>query len=98
MRHGNWYSATANCKPPGLNHRLPMISHVHHGASESFWISSALIFALLLYLRGWLRLRRYERHDVEGRRTGSFVFGMLFVWIATASPLAALDHNILTAH
>jgi putative membrane protein len=75
-----------------------MISHIHHGASESFWVSSALISASLLYLRGWLRLRRHEHHNVEGWRAGSFVFGLLFIWIATASPLAALDHEILTAH
>ena len=80
-----------------------MISHIHHGASESFWISSALIFASLVYLRGWLRLRRHEHdhgfHDnVEGWRATSFILGLLFIWIAMASPLAALDHNILTAH
>jgi putative membrane protein len=75
-----------------------MMAHIHHGASESFWISSALIFALLVYLRGCLRLRRYERHNVEGWRAGSFVVGLLFIWIATASPLATLDHDMLTAH
>jgi putative membrane protein len=80
-----------------------MISHIHHSASESFWISSALIFASLVYLRGWLRLRRHE-HDhrfhenVDGWRAASFILGLLFIWIAMASPLAALDHNILTAH
>jgi putative membrane protein len=98
MRHGSWYLATANRKRPGLNHRLPMISHIHHGASESFWVSSALIFASLVYLRRWLRLRRHEHDNPEGWRAGSFVFGLFFIWIATASPLAALDHKILTAH
>jgi putative membrane protein len=80
-----------------------MMAHIHHGASESFWISNALIFASLAYLRGWRRLRSHE-HDhevhenVEGWRAGSFVLALLLIWIATASPLAALDHNILTAH
>jgi hypothetical protein len=27
-----------------------------------------------------------------------FCIGLLFIWIATASPLAALDHEMLTAH
>jgi cytochrome c oxidase assembly factor CtaG len=57
-----------------------------------------LIFAAFLYLRGWLRLRRHEHDNVEGWRAGSFVLGLLFIWIATASPLAALDHDMLTAH
>jgi putative membrane protein len=75
-----------------------MISHLHHSVSESFWISGALIFALLVYLYGWLRFRRHESDIVEGWRAASFVFGLLFIWIATASPLAALDHEMLTAH
>jgi putative membrane protein len=74
-----------------------MISHIHHDASESFWISSALIFAALLYLRGWLGIRR-NRGNFEGWRAGSFVSGLLFIWTATASPLSALDHEMLTAH
>ena len=76
--------------------------HLHHSASESLWISGALIFVSLVYLRGWLHLRSHQ-HDrghgnVEGWRAASFVSGLLLIWIATASPLAALDHNILTAH
>jgi putative membrane protein len=75
-----------------------MISHIHHGASESFWISGALIFAAFLYLRGWLGIHRQDHGDVEGWRAGSFAFGLLFIWLATASPLAELDHDMLTAH
>jgi len=75
-----------------------MMSHIHHGASESFWVSSALIFASLVYLRGWLRLRSHAYNNIEDWRAGGFAFGVLFIWIATASPLAALDHDMLTAH
>src|SRR5580693_7418279 len=75
-----------------------MMSHIHHGASQTFWISGALFFTLLVYLRRWLRLRTHEHDRVEGWRAGSFVSGLLFIWIATASPLAELDHEMLTAH
>jgi putative membrane protein len=74
-----------------------MISHIHHAASESFWVSSALIFAAFLYFRGWLGVRR-ERGNFEGWRAGSFVSGLLFIWTATASPLSTLDHEMLTVH
>jgi putative membrane protein len=74
-----------------------MISHIHHGTVESFWISSALAFAAVLYLRSWLHLRRHK-HNVTGWRAGSFVLGLLCIWIATGLPLAALDHELLTAH
>jgi putative membrane protein len=98
MRRLIWYAGTPNSKHPELNHRQPMISHLHHGASESFWISGALIFALLVYLRGWLRLPSHDQENFKGWRVVSFVLGLLFIWIASASPLATLDHEMLTAH
>ncbi len=75
-----------------------MIPHIHHGgAPASFCISSILIVAALLYLRGWFRRR--HRHDrVKGWRAASFVLGLILIWMATASPLAELDHEMLTAH
>ncbi|MGA7630061.1 MAG: cytochrome c oxidase assembly protein [Terriglobales bacterium] len=73
-------------------------THLHHSASESLLVSTALIFSLLVYLRGWLRRRTHEHDKVEAWRAGSFVFGLLLIWIATASPLAMLDHEMLTAH
>jgi putative membrane protein len=74
-----------------------MISHIHHGASESFWVSGALMFAAFLYLRRWLGVRR-DGGKVEGWRASSFVTGLLLIWSATASPLSALDHEMLTMH
>jgi putative membrane protein len=72
--------------------------HTHHIAFASFWVSGVLVFAALVYLRGWLRIRRFNLERVAGWRAGMFLLGLLFVWIATASPLAALDHDMLTAH
>jgi len=74
------------------------MSHIHHDAFESFWISGALIVAALVYLRGWLRLRRHEGDRIASWRAGSFVIGLFFTWIATASSLAELDRDMLTAH
>ena len=96
---GAWQRPTAN--RPGLNHRLPMMSHIHlhHSASESFWVSGALIFARFCLL-AWMA-RPSQRRTTDKLRAGApavFVFGLLFIWIATASPLAALDHEMLTAH
>jgi putative membrane protein len=75
-----------------------MTSHIHHGAFESFWISAVLIFVVVAYLRVCLRLRRHEHDNVEPWRAGSFLLGLFFIWIATASPVATLDHEMLTAH
>jgi cytochrome c oxidase assembly factor CtaG len=72
--------------------------HTHHAAIESAWVSAGLILAALLYLVGWARVHRLDRDSVGGWRAASFTLGLLFIWVATASPLAALDHDMLTAH
>ena len=35
---------------------------------------------------------------IEGWRAGSFLLGLFFIWLAVASPMAALDHELLTVH
>ena len=96
-RTGAWRQRPENVRR--LNHRMQIdVTHAHHAAFESFWVSAALILAALVYLRGWLRVRRLDHDSVEGWRAGSFLLGLFFIWIAMASPLAALDHELLTVH
>ena len=72
--------------------------HTHHASFESYWASAVLILAALIYLRGWVRIRRLDRDGVDGWRAASFLLGLFFIWLAIASPLAALDHELLTVH
>ena len=74
-----------------------MISHTHHGASESFWISGALIVVLWCICVDGCACAGMTTTS-EGWRAGSFLLGLLFIWIAMASPLAVRDHEMLTAH
>jgi len=57
-------------------------------------VTAVLIFAALLYLRGWFRLRR----EIPFWRAASFLAGLFLVWLAAASPLAMMDEHLLTAH
>jgi len=72
--------------------------HAHHASVESSWIAASLILVALIYLRGWLRLRRLDLDGVRAWHTGGFMLGLFLIWLATASPLSALDHEMLTAH
>jgi len=72
--------------------------HTHHAAFESYGASAVLVLAALIYLRGWVRIRRLDRDGVDGWRAASFLLGLLFIWLAIVSPLAALDHELLTVH
>jgi putative membrane protein len=72
--------------------------HTHHTAFESFSASAALILAASVYVRGWVRIRRRSVDSIQGWHAASFLLGGLFVWLALASPIAALDHELLTVH
>ena len=61
-------------------------------------ITSALIVIVFVYVRGWLRLRRSSRTKTSPLRLAAFIFGIVTVWISTASSFAALDHQSLTIH
>jgi putative membrane protein len=78
-----------------------MPPHVH-AASESWWFTISLVVALLLtellYFRGWLRLRSVSARFIPAWRVTSFSLGLLLIWIAMGSPLAALDERMLTVH
>src|SRR5882757_5655478 len=72
--------------------------HAHHASVESFWVSGSLILVAFIYLRGWIRLRKLNLDGLQDWRAGSFMLGLFLIWLAIASPLSALDHEMLTAH
>jgi cytochrome c oxidase assembly factor CtaG len=46
-----------------------------------------------VYLHGWI-----QRHVISAWRAGSFFLGLLAIWAAMLSPVAAWDSHMLTAH
>lgn len=77
------------------------MSHLHHDALGSFgsvFLTLILVFTALVYLRGWLTLRSGRLRHISAWRAVSFLIGLFFIWVAMASPVAALDHELLTIH
>jgi putative membrane protein len=72
--------------------------HAHHARVESLWISITLFLVALVYLREWLRVAWLVPEGVKGWRAGSFLVGVLLVWVGLGSPLSLLDHELLTVH
>ena len=76
-------------------------AHAQHGYFSSL-ISSVMAVLLVLlvfvYSRGWFRLRRASPISFPPWRVAAFVAGLFSLWIALGSPLAALDHQLLTVH
>jgi putative membrane protein len=61
-------------------------------------VTLALVLAVLVYSRGWFRLRGAFPSAIPLWRAGAFTSGVLFLWIAVGSPLAAFDDEVLTIH
>ena len=56
--------------------------HAHHAAFEPLWVSAPLILVALVYVRGWVRVRRPDLDAIESWRAGSFLLGLFFIWLA----------------
>jgi putative membrane protein len=61
-------------------------------------ITSTLVVTAWIYLRGWLALRSAFPNLIAGWRLAAFMSGLVLVWIVVGSPLATLDHQLLTIH
>jgi cytochrome c oxidase assembly factor CtaG len=75
--------------------------HLHHAGlwtPRSVLPTLILVFTALVYLRGWRFLRSSALKATSVWHAFSFLLGLFFVWVAVASPVAALDHELLTVH
>jgi cytochrome c oxidase assembly factor CtaG len=61
-------------------------------------VTLAVVLAALVYTRGWYQLRNALSNPLPGWRFAVFVAGLISVWIAIGSPLAELDHEMLSIH
>jgi putative membrane protein len=77
---------------------MPHLHHADLGSSQSVFFTLILVFTALVYLRGWLSLRSNRVRPSSVWRAFSFLIGLLLVWAAVASPISALDHELLTVH
>jgi cytochrome c oxidase assembly factor CtaG len=77
---------------------MPHLHHAALGSSRSVFLNLILVFTALVYLRGWLFLRFNALRVTSAWRAFSFFAGLLLIWVAVASPIAALDHELLTVH
>ena len=78
-----------------------MSPHVHfdHGSWEfPASLTLTLLLAASLYLRVWISTRSRSAAAIPAWKAGSFLLGLVLVWMAWGSPLAAYDHSLLTVH
>lgn len=90
-------SGKIQCQPTP-NREMGAMPHSYHHGFESSAVTAGLMAAALVYVCGWLRIRRFERSAVGTCRILSYTLGLFLTWMAIGSPFAGLDHKLLTAH
>lgn len=75
---------------------MPHLHHAGLGSSPLVFFTLILLLAAVVYLRGWLSGESLKA--ASGWRAFSFLCGLFLIWVAVASPIAALDHELLTVH
>src|SRR5580704_10602188 len=76
----------------------PALHHALQSWSLPIGVNVAIVLSLLIYVRGWLRIRRTGADAFPISRLVAFACGMLALWLAIGSPLEALDDSSLVAH
>jgi putative membrane protein len=62
------------------------------------WLSGSIALTGIVYLRGWLALRKTRCEQFNHWRLLSFLAGLASLWVAIGSPLEALADELLSAH
>jgi putative membrane protein len=62
------------------------------------FLSSALLVVAVIYLRGWVMIRRTRRSQFPAWRLGCFLLGLAMIWLAIGSPLDGFADALLSAH
>jgi len=61
-------------------------------------VNVSLCLAILVYARGWIRLRAVRPSLISAWRLAAFLAGAAGIWLAIGSPLEAFDEVSLTVH
>jgi putative membrane protein len=77
---------------------MPHLHDAAMGAFGSVLLTLILVFTALIYMRGWLSLRSSALKATSAWHTFTFLGGLFLIWVAVASPIAALDHELITVH
>ena len=61
-------------------------------------LTVSIVLTALVYVRGWMALRRTRRAQFNEERLVSFLCGLALLWLVVASPMDGFADALLTAH
>src|SRR6516165_5873205 len=66
--------------------------------SPPFYADGGILLTAVVYVCGWVRLRRASPVLISPGRLAAFLAGLFFLWVAIGSPLSAFDEASLSVH
>jgi cytochrome c oxidase assembly factor CtaG len=66
--------------------------------SPPIGLTAVLLLCAIVYVRGWLAIRKTRPAQFPWWRPGAFLLGLAMIWIAIASPLDGFADALLSAH
>jgi len=61
-------------------------------------LTASMVLAAVVYVRGWMALRKTRRSQFSEERLASFLGGLALLWLIVASPMDGFADALLTAH
>jgi putative membrane protein len=62
------------------------------------WLTVSIVLTAVVYVRGWIALRKTRRAQFNDERLASFLVGLALLWVVVASPMDGFADALLTAH
>lgn len=62
------------------------------------WLTLSMVLTAVVYVRGWLALRKTRRAQFSEERLASFLGGLGLLWVVVASPMDGFADALLAAH
>jgi cytochrome c oxidase assembly factor CtaG len=62
------------------------------------WLTLSIVLTAIIYLRGWVAIRRTRPQQFDPLRLGSFLGGLAVLWLSIGSPMDGFADALLSAH
>ncbi len=76
----------------------PAVQDVFNDWSLPIWLTLCVVIAAIIYIRGWVALRKTRPEQFTKLRLASFLTGLATLWVAIGSPLDGFADVLLSAH
>lgn len=76
----------------------PAVEEIFNEWTLPVWLTLSVMIAALLYVRGWLAIRKTRKEQFTDMHLMSFLLGLAVLWLAIGSPMDGFADALLSAH